>query len=71
MAKTTERKLVLRVPEGGKITQVNIGDDGKSVEVVITTEEIQEQKTAVENIDTFNNPNFPNNKAVGWFVLDV
>lgn len=56
MAKTIEQKLVFSSPEGAKITKANlkISDDGKSVEVIITTEAVQEQQPAVMNTENFD-----------------
>ena len=54
MAKTIEQKMVLSAPEGGKITKVKIADDGKSVEIIIATEAVQEQQPAVMNTENFD-----------------
>ena len=71
MAKTTEQKLVLSAPESGKITQVKIADDGKSVEVIITTEVVQEQQPAVMNTENFDEvfPIIDPSKLVGHKLL--
>lgn len=60
MSKTTERRTVLSVTEGEKITRVNISDDGTSVEIFSTLnyqEETDQEdvKGTQENIEK----NFP------------
>lgn len=56
MAKATEQKLVLTVPDGAKIikTEIKTSKDGKSIEVSIITEAIQEEKLVEVNIDNFD-----------------
>lgn len=53
---TTEQKMVFSCPEGAKITKANmkIADDGKSVEVVITTEVALEQRNISVESENFD-----------------
>ena len=54
MEMTTEQKWVVNAPEGAKITQAKISDDGKSVEIIIVSEVAEEQKTATTNVENFD-----------------
>lgn len=54
MAKTVEQKWVVNAPEGAKITQAKISDDGKSVEIIIASETTEEQKPAAVNTENFD-----------------
>ena len=64
-------KLVLRAPEGAKITRVKIADDGKNVEIIIATEAVQEQQPAVMNTENFDEvfPIIDPSELVGYKLL--
>lgn len=54
MEMTTEQKYVVNAPEGAKITQAKISDDGKNVEIIIASEVVEEQETAAANVENFD-----------------